>query len=228
MINLLRLQDLVLHRLLSDPLQTLNIEQFRKLKVEQGTLDTVWLTPRNGRSGCGLLVEMPTIRTGSANIRDSIIDCPVVAIEEPNLNYAPETGTQVSAEEAALNVRAALDQWSIGGVGILHASGRWAQPANEFENLVAYRVTLSLEHRTVFPPKVAKPALSESGGLHAITCSTAGASIYYTLDGTYPGPSNPGAMMYISPIAAGTGDTITAAAYLEDYTGSDMTSQTIN
>ena len=64
---------------------------------------------------------------------------------------------------------------------------------------------------------VATPVLSPSAGTYysnqtvTITCSTVGATIYYTIDGTPPNPSSP---VYTAPVSvAGNGTTKTIQAY---------------
>lgn len=64
-------------------------------------------------------------------------------------------------------------------------------------------------------PTVASVGASLDGeGLVVLACETAGAAIYYTLDGGYPGPGNPDALLYSAPIPVTPPVTIRAAATL--------------
>ena len=53
-------------------------------------------------------------------------------------------------------------------------------------------------------------------GQATLTSGTASAQIYYTLDESFPGPSNPMARLYETPFDVLSGDTILAAAFLSD------------
>jgi hypothetical protein len=57
----------------------------------------------------------------------------------------------------------------------------------------------------------------------SISCSTAGASIYYTLDGDTP---TTGDMSYSGPVTVNIGKTLKAIALANDYLASNVTSQT--
>jgi hypothetical protein len=60
-----------------------------------------------------------------------------------------------------------------------------------------------------------------------LTCATVGASIYYTTDESFPGPSNPAATLYTVALAPVDGQVLRAAAYAPDYLGSHVTQATI-
>nr|WP_246438234.1 chitobiase/beta-hexosaminidase C-terminal domain-containing protein [Prosthecobacter vanneervenii] len=53
--------------------------------------------------------------------------------------------------------------------------------------------------------KVSTPTVTQEGAAIALTCTTAGASIYYTLDGTFPGSGNAAASLYTAPISLESG-----------------------
>jgi hypothetical protein len=65
-------------------------------------------------------------------------------------------------------------------------------------------------------PQVAAPVLTGTATVTA-TCATAGATMFYTLDGTTPSPRNPGATLYTVPVAVLSGQTIKVSAGLEGY-----------
>src|SRR3990170_6927174 len=74
------------------------------------------------------------------------------------------------------------------------------------------------------PPKVATPTFSPSGGTYsssqnvALSCSTSGASIRYTTDGSEPGSSS---AVYSSPISISSTTTVKAKAFMSGMTDSD-------
>jgi hypothetical protein len=73
--------------------------------------------------------------------------------------------------------------------------------------------------RTV-PPQAATPAISETTGTITLTCATAGAAMFYTLDGTNPMPLH--GTLYTAPFTPGAGLTLKVRAFLAGY----LTSQT--
>ena len=93
------------------------------------------------------------------------------------------------------------------------------------EMIVAQPRTLAL--RAAMPTRP-MPAISQAGAVIALTCATSGASIYYTLDGSWPGSGNPEAVLYSAPVTleAGSHD-LRVAAQKADHSPSIDISQTI-
>ena len=87
------------------------------------------------------------------------------------------------------------------------------------------RYTLLMQQDTV-----ATPTMNPAGGIYGasqdvtISCSTSGATIYYTTDGTTP---TSGSTEYSAPVSTGTGaTTIKAIAIADHYINSEVTSET--
>jgi hypothetical protein len=72
----------------------------------------------------------------------------------------------------------------------------------------------------------ATPGISETGGIVTLTCGTAGAAIFYTLDGSNPGPRNTNAVLYTAPFTPGSGLTLKARSFLAGYLNSQTAQQT--
>jgi hypothetical protein len=76
-------------------------------------------------------------------------------------------------------------------------------------------------------PQFDAPSVSQSGRSVAIAAATnssmpvPGAAIFYTLDGTFPGPRN--GALYMSPISVATGQTLRAVALLAGYLPANST-----
>lgn len=227
MIDFVQLQEDVTWALLSaDSLDRVNIVQERKLRLEQqpneppqGVLQMAafWLLPRNGHSGCGVAVEMPSIFTPHPNLPGPefqlVITCAVV--EEPNLNFTPNQGTGQSAEEVAQLVLEILHGLHLEGLGDLFAKGVAIETAKDFQNLLAYRVRLTMLNLRPQTARVPNPIITELAGLITLANATAylPAAIYYTLDGTFPGRGNPAAQLYSAPFYASVGQVIRWAAF---------------
>ena len=238
--NLESLQEEWAQGLLSEPaLARINIVQYRKLRLRSETdWTTVYTTPRQGRVGCGVVVEMPTFEVLHPGVPgpvgNLVLSC--VAVEEPNLNLEPTAGTGLSAETVAQFILESSHQWEIGGLGVMSAlkeaiRGLWRTEdqrgmvgqsslrdvvweAQRYHGLVAYRVKLQMQAAGVPLPRVATPAAQSSEAGVALSCATEDADIYYTLDGSFPGPGNSQAVNYQGPVAAG-GATVRYAAYKE-------------
>ena len=80
----------------------------------------------------------------------------------------------------------------------------------------------SVASQSYTPSVVATPAISISGTSATITCSTSGATIHYTLDGTTPTASS---TQYSSPITLSGACTIKAIAVKSGMTNSSVASQ---
>lgn len=226
MINFVQLQDDVTLALESaERLASINIVQYRKLRL-QSEIDwsSIWQTVRNGRSGGGLLVEMPTFEAPHPNLPgpDRDLTVSVVGIEEPNLNFSPATGTLLSCEEFTQIALEELHQLLIEGLGGLYAAKTAFREAPEFQGVVAYRASLFMRGPQAPLARVALPTIIEAGLNVTLATTTAGATIFYTLDGTFPGPANPGAMQYLGAFDMVSGQTVRWAAYLTGLMGSHI------
>jgi hypothetical protein len=236
--DFVQLQEDLTQGLLAEPgLRFINVVQYRKLRL-QSEIDwsTVYTAPRNGRAGCGILVEMPAFEVLHPNVSgpvgNLVLSC--VALEEPNLNYGPATGTQMSAEEVSRFILDSSHQWEIGGAGVMSAvreaiRGLWRTEdlrgvvgqgtlrdaiwdAQRFEGLVAYRVKLQMQAAATPVARVSQPAVQVQQSRVSLSSATAGAEIYYTWDGSFPGPGNPRAIKYSGPLPA-AGPVLRHAAY---------------
>jgi Chitobiase/beta-hexosaminidase C-terminal domain len=218
-------------------LRFINVVQYRKLRL-QSELDwsAVYALGRNGRAGCGVLVEMPAFEVWHPNVAgpvgNFVLSC--VVLEEPNLNFEPGTGTQLSAEAVSEFILESSHQWEIGGVGVVSAQreairGLWRTEdlhaavgqgslreaiwdAQRFQGLVAYRVKFQLQAAAMPWTRVAPPVLHQQQLDLILTCATGQAAIYFTTDGSYPGPGNPRAVLYAGPFQTAAA-TLRYAAY---------------
>jgi hypothetical protein len=98
-------------------------------------------------------------------------------------------------------------------------------PNRDFAPLVVYDVKLLANFPLQPMPKLAAPTISAPG----LTVTLAGAgTIYFTVDGSLPGPGNPAAHTYLTPFAVTAGTVVRAAAYAPNFLGSDVLMATIN
>ena len=75
-------------------------------------------------------------------------------------------------------------------------------------------------------PAVTTPVIDASQQPVSIVTITGGAAIFYTLDGTFPGPRTETAFLYSGPFTADLGVNVRAAAYLAGYKRSGVAEAT--
>jgi hypothetical protein len=218
-------------KLLSEPrLASINIFSQRKALID-GIADeaTVWFAERNGRSGCGIMVEMPTIDVPAPNVPgpEYMLNLTCLVVEQPDNNMSPMTGTLKSAEEVAQMVLETFHAWLVPGIGALYAGDNAITPETGIDGVVAYRVRMSVRQQRTQTSKVATPGIAAEGTTITLSCATTGATIYYTTDESFPGSGNDAAIEYVAPFEAVDGQVIRAAGYLADYIGSDVLKATV-
>lgn len=146
-----------------------------------------------------------------------------VQIIEAVLINRGATGTGIKASVAALRVLDALHQLRIGN-RCLYADKNPIEAVSMKNGFVGYTVTVFSESNGGSGTGRVRDlefALDLSGDL-TIATATAGAAIYYTTDGSFPGPSNAAAILYSAPITITDGMTLRAAAYLSPLNPSDI------
>lgn len=198
-------------------LLNVNVKQFRKMVIEsQIDSKLIYLSTRNGRTGAGVLVEMPLFGVDKPNVSGPILQLtlPILVVEQPTINMSATTGTLKSAEEIVQDVLDALHLLHIEGVGLLTAASDAVSPANEIPGVVAYRVNMQTMSSSVQTVRPQRPVIEVTDLVATLTCSTDGAEIRYTTDGSYPARvGNPGSFEYVAPFEVESGDVIRAAAY---------------
>lgn len=181
------------------------------------------LNEQGGKTGLVAILLTPTANVNFENVFGPLFDeikIVVRIVENVPVNQDPNTGTNLPAAEAAERI-----------CGLLHHF----QPDSANGPVVAQRPAISLGNDpnhlsydcqfktsgglgTVLP-QVALPVVTNTGGSISITCATAGAAIFYSLDGSNPSPRN--GAFYNAPFTPGAGKTIKARAWLAGYLASD-------
>ena len=239
--DFLKIQRHVAQLLLSDDLlANVNIVTRDHILLNQSELrdetlaDEVlaYVTPRNGRSGCGVIVEKPEFRVGDPNLPgpqgDLIITCLILA--DPLDNWSPSSGSNVSGNQAGQRILELLHGWRIRPAGAFSADAAALEAANDFAPLDAWRVRVRMKLPRYQTNQVAEPVISVASGLATITCATADAEIFYTTDDSFPAHQrggNPGSIRYTAPVAVESGTVLTACAYKTALNPSNAITQTI-
>jgi hypothetical protein len=191
------------------------------------------LTGKNGRKGCGLTVRMPSLQGIQPNVAPAqgevLVAVDVVEMPEINFNAG---GTQVTAEEAARAARAALHQFAIEGKILLYQDEKAIEPLpgleKEYPGCLGYRVLLRGRMSEAAAAKCALPEIAAPAQTVSLSTADPGAAIYYTTDGSFPGPGNAAALVYQGPFAVPGGTVVRWAGYAAGMMGSDAGEAAIN
>lgn len=188
------------------------------------------LNERGGKIGACIVVLMPTLTPDSPNApgpRFTIRQTAQV-IEQPLFNLTDD-GTNLPASSIAEVVRKLGHHFNTGFSGVYVFAGQ--EPAVVDEGKVSYLVRFDRVATDGNEAKVLRPVIAvsqaEAPATVTLTCGSAGASIYYTTDGSYPSSANPAATLYTAPFTQATAATICAAAELTDFQQSDITTATL-
>lgn len=230
MIDYLQLQDDVARILLSeDRLAKVNIVTRHKLLSDGSRLpdqtvayeSLVYVTPRNGKKGTGIIVEPPQFRVQSPNVSgpqgDVIVE--MLVLEDRMLSQAPQSGTLLSSDLAAQIILDALHHFADEASGTFRAEGNAIQPAQDWEPLHGYRVQVRFDARRTQTARCGAVTISIGAGQATLTTTTAGAQIFYTLDGSFPGKTDAGipqSTLYEAPFDVVSGQILRAVAYKTD------------
>lgn len=230
----LQLQDYIFQGMLScDQFNMFNIVEERQFLMQSEVLFTaIWQTQRTDASGkptpqakvgAGIYIEMPVVDVPKPNSRQHYLKTSVLVLEERNMNLTPGVGTGMSSEDIAELVLGFLFGWTLSLSSALVPENAAITPALDIMNkevgLMAYRVTVTL--RVERPPqqRCDQPAIQQDADKNWIILNGANspdATIYYTLDNSFPGRANPRAQIYAGPLTPAPGTTILACAWRQD------------
>jgi len=243
MIDLIQVQDDLYGILMSAPqLATVNIVEERRFRLgSELATDAIWQTIRNNSLGNGLLIELPAILCDSDSVTGppqqvelSFVsfqngDAPFTPLSAVNDGQSrpPLRGGGLYAEQIEQYLVDILHLLNIGGIGTLRVTGHSSSPARDYSGVNARRTKILMTPKqTAQTPRTAVVNISVNDSLCTLTTATVNASIYYTLDGSFPGnttvalepfsnkPVTPNSTLYTAPFAVNPGQLIRATAYL--------------
>lgn len=164
--------------------------------------------------GLAIVVIMPVAKISHPNVKGPEFDqiTPVVRVlENVLLNMDPTTGIGKPCEDVAEYVAATLHGRPLDSTGrILYCPDGIL--LGDDPDYLSHDIPLRTEGGIAYTPaQVATPAINFAGGnITSITCGTAGAVIYATVNGNRPVPTTPPLAL---PQAAATGIVVKARAY---------------
>ncbi len=141
-----------------------------------------------------------------------VIDWPIIRRQNPG-------GTQLSAEEISDRIRQILHRFAPGRGQTLYFDGLKPIPVQEGQ--VSYGVSFGCRGIDSPPASCATCGIAPASGAGPLTvtlsCQTAGAAIYYSLDGSYPSAvgaaaTPPTSFLYTAPFTAASAALIRACA----------------
>ena len=172
----------------------------------------------NGKAGAAVMAMLPTLDVDAPNAPGPQFDVieTLLVVVHAEIN-ASSIGTGKHAGTIAREVCRHFHHTRTSSLIQLWNANRAAiAPATEFAgNLEGWYVSISSKWAQSTPPRCATPTVAVDGSQVTLSCATAGAALYYTLDGTYPGSGNPAATLYTAPF--------TQAAAAEIAVGAELT-----
>lgn len=210
------------------------------------------LNEQGGKVGACVVVMMPKVEVPNpdpAGPRLEVEIC-VRVLEMPAMNLDPQIGSLLPAEEIALNVMHILHgRRFTQNISQLYSSSRAAEAVNIDEATVCYDVFFKCRFGLAAPARVQTPVILGDASAVQIGCNTPAATIYYTLDGSFPWEGNPTAVRFgitlltesgavivtedgnelnvANPFSISPGTQVRAAAYADNYQGSDCAAATL-
>lgn len=185
------------------------------------------------RPGATVEVLMPVIKTNLVNAPGPVVTLEqrLMVKENPAINLAAG-GVNLTAEQIAVQILQTLHQFYLGGIcQALYPAHKAIVPNEKFPGLVVYEVVLQATFNLTAPDRTGCPVPPTEGPPLTLAftapASDPAATIYYTVDGSFPGPGNSSATGYAGPFAVASGATLRWAAYAANKLGSSTGMATI-
>jgi hypothetical protein len=181
------------------------------------------------KHGVVVVVQMPTGHVRTPNVPRPYFDLvrvQVLVLENPLVNYLA-TGTNSSAEEIAERILAVCHQFNAALVNNTLVADEQALVPVPAEiagvGIVGYSVNFRTSFALADAARVATPSITVADGLVSIACATAGAALWYTVDGSYPWEGNETATEYAGPFdEPGAGALLRVGGFAAEHAPSDV------
>lgn len=145
-----------------------------------------------GKIGAVVIVMMPLLDVPLPNPPGPRFDLTMTirVIENPLMNRTTG-GTELTAEDIMLQIAHVLHGRRVHpDIREFYMDAEAATPVNLSDNTVAYDLRLKAGFGLASPSRVSMPVFSGNASALDIACNTPAASIYYTLDGSFPTPDD--------------------------------------
>jgi hypothetical protein len=179
------------------------------------------LVRKAGKGGAAIMVLMPTADSPDANVPGPRLTYTIsIRVQELVVVNMGPNGTGKSAEDIALEVAQVLHHFNAGNGSVLVAAPDALTPSAEADPKVTIDVKFSQLSGLTKPAKVASPTIAPSSGAApqtvTLTCATAGATIRYSIDDSYP------TLLYTAPLSIASACTLRVAAEKSGLQQSDV------
>lgn len=233
-----QIQPDVFAKLASEPyFSAISLFQIRKERyqseIDEALSSATFDAGQGGKlPGVTIEVLMPMIKTNLVNAPGPVVTVEqrLTVKENPSINLA-SGGVNLTAEEIAVQILQTLHQFYLGGIcQALYPAPEAIVPNRGFSGVVAYDVILHATFNLTPPSRTACPLPPTESGLTLTfyaPASDPGASIYTTIDGSFPGPGNASANLYTAPFSVAANTVIRWAAYAAGKLGSSTGMATI-
>lgn len=185
----------------------------------------------NGLVGSVVIVLMPTLLAQDPDAPGPRYNAvyKIQVIDWPVMRRQAVGGTEASADEISDRVREIVHRFTMGRGQSIYFGGM--EPEIVPDGKVSYVLRFKRVGADAPPVSVASVGIAPAGPGPAtvtLTCATAGAAIWYTVDGSYPGSNRtacPTSTLYTGPFPVAAGVTVRAAGELTGYQQSQAISQ---
>ena len=197
---------------------------------EEVDVEAALLAGRNGKVGTLAVVEMPEPENSQSNVQGVLEDqrFNVMVVEQVDINMATG-GTGIFAEEICQRIKDALHLWADDQYGTIKVAGKTTFVRDSgFDGCMVYRIPFILpKAKSYQSARCGTVTITNNSGTVTMSCPTAGAAIFYTLNGTSPCNPNGGnadSQLYSFPFPVATGTLVRAAAFAQNMNQSEQRS----
>ncbi len=210
-------------------------------KEEIGSLIEMSLgmvTEKQSKIGACVIV-MPLVITDDFREGDSRhprrVTATYLVLENPLFNHG-SNGTGKPALSICSRIGHVLKHYILGGLatGLVPGDGSYIRPAENPLAPIAYEVSFSCYEsvdQVIYKCEMPAPSYDTVTGILTLSTATPDATIYYTLDGGYPHPSNPNGftvLTYSGPISITGEALVRAGAFKEGFIPSNIMAARFN
>jgi hypothetical protein len=180
-------------------------------------------TQRVGKAGVAIIVMLPDVKLESAqNMTLPIVLKWKLRVVENQMINEGLGGTGQASSRLALHVAQFMQTRAFRGGNPLRCDPAKAIEEITLPGYIVHEINGECTVTVPLRAKCARPVIAQADGALTLSCSTGAARIYYTLDQSYPGSGNAGALLYAEPIVLAPGTyTLRTAAEADGMQASD-------